>query len=155
MIDPTADTHNDGESKPESSSNAQHYTGTLKENALLLEIHRKLRKNYTELKDLPALMKEVERQVGGENSQEASHGQRIFPSKILSIAQSRLMVANAVVNLIENVVNVYEEHSQCHGSNDEMAETLLTVLRGSDNVVDLDRRDGSMVSQPGLKPEPL
>lgn len=94
------ETHNDSENKPESSPNvknkpeasfnAQHFTGTRKENEVLLEIHRRLRKNYTGFKDLPAMVKEIECQVKGENSQEASHGQQISPSKILSIAQAVL-----------------------------------------------------------------
>lgn len=112
----------------------------------MLEIHRRLRQNYSELKDLPTLLKEIEDMV--RQDPPASLDRWVSPSKLLSVAKSRVMVASAVVNLIENVVNLYEEHSLHHESGGEMAEMLLKVLQ-CENEVDLDCREDSVPSRSG------
>ncbi|KAG0028720.1 hypothetical protein BGZ82_008268 [Podila clonocystis] len=56
------------------------------------------------------------------------------------------MVASAVINLIENVVSVYGEHSLSHGSDEEMAETLLKDFRSANQRVDLNRQEESIVT---------
>ncbi|KAF9333930.1 hypothetical protein BG006_002959 [Podila minutissima] len=145
-IDTPTESRTSFESKPGTLTNASH-SECCKESELVLEIHRRLRKNYSELKDLPALLKEIEDVV--RQDPQASFDQRVSAGKLLSVAKSRVMVASAVVNLIENVVTLYEEHSLHHGSGGEMAEMLLKVLQGANQGVDLDRREDSVPSQSG------